>query len=302
VEFVRLAYRLGREAATGRLRVTTAGARATTHELYLRRGYLTYADVAAARVGQILVESGVTDRAAVERTLAGRGPRLAGQALRAAGTITDAALDAALRRQAELRLGHLAAVTASSGAAGGARFHFEPNAPAPPAHRTGRPVALAAWARSFVDARFDLAAARALARSLEGKRLVLRKDLAPDPADDAERTLLGALATPRTLTELAGRVPERRLLVFLHFLATLDLLVGAGVLVGVRILGAPEPAHDLLGVAAGSDVATLKQAYRRRVRQLHPDLHPGASADARRALEAELSAVNEAYRQLVKIG
>jgi len=278
VEFVRLAYRLGREAATGRLTIDK-------HELYVRRGYLTYTDVAGARVGQILVDSGVADRATVERAVAARGPRLTGHALRAAGTVTDADIDAALRRQAELRLARLAELSADS-------YRFDPDAPAPPAHRSGRPVALAAWARRHIEARFDLGRARALAASLDGQRLVLHKQLAPDPADldELERAILAALATPRRLVELAAHAPERRLLAFLHF------LVGAG------ILDAPNPALDLLGVAAGSDATTLKQAYRRRVRQLHPDLHPGASADRRRALETELVAVNEAYRQLTKIG
>jgi len=281
VDFVRLAYRLGREAATGRLTIDR-------HQLYVRRGYLTYTDVAGARVGQILVDSGVADRATVERAVAARGPRLTGHALRAAGTVTDADVDAALRRQAELRLAHLAEISVDS-------YRFDPDAPAPPAHRSGRPVALAAWARRHIEARFDLGRARALAASLDGQRLVLHKQLAPDPADldEVERTILAALATPRSLADLAAHAPERRLLAFLHF------LVGAGVLDALANAGA---ALDLLGVAAGSDAATLKQAYRRRVRQLHPDLHPGASADRRRALESELVKVNEAYRQLTKIG
>jgi hypothetical protein len=278
VSFVRLAYRLGREAATGRLVFDR-------HQLYVRRGYLTYTDVAGTPVGQILVDSGVADRATVERTVAARGPRLTGHALRAAGTVTDADVDAALRRQAELRLARLAELPLAG-------YRFDPDAPAPPAHRSGRPVALAAWARRHIEARFDLVRARALAASLDGERLVLHKQLAPDPGDldEIERAILAALATPRSLAELAAHAPERRLLAFLHF------LVGAG------IVAAPDPARDLLGVAAGSDAATLKQAYRRRVRQLHPDLHPGASADRRRALETELCALNEAYRQLTKIG
>jgi hypothetical protein len=161
-------------------------------------------------------------------------------------------------------------------------------------------VALAAWARQHLEARFDLGHARALVAALEGQRLVLRKDLAPAPGDgdETDRRLLAALAAPRRLDEVAraARAPERRLLAFVYFLRE----VGA--------LAAPAPAaravaasaHRVLGVAPDTDGATLKQAYRRLARRLHPDLHPDADATRRRALEHELAAVNAAYRALTR--
>jgi len=286
--FVKLAWRLGRDSTTAQVTLDEGPPAPARHVLYVRRGYLTYADIAGSStttVGQLLVASGAADAAAIEKILATRGARLAGQALRAAGTISDAALDAALRRQAELRLARLAAMA-------GARVLIDPRAPAPPAHRSGRPVALAAWARGHLEARFDLAHARALVDRLGDARLVLRKDLAPDglECDETDRRILVALAAPRRLSEIAAaaRAPERRLLAFLY------------VLVHVGALDAPSAAHELLGIPAGSDAAAVKQAYRRRARQLHPDLHPDADPPERRALEAELASVNAAYRQLLR--
>jgi curved DNA-binding protein CbpA len=55
----------------------------------------------------------------------------------------------------------------------------------------------------------------------------------------------------------------------------------------------------VLGLPPGSDAAEIKRAYRRLARTVHPDLHPGASADERRVLEARFHELTEAYRTLV---
>lgn len=258
-DFVRLAYRLGREAATGSL-VLEERAR---HELYLRRGYLTAARVEGldAPLGRILVAAGAVDEAAVAKRLAG-AKALTGRAL----GVSETVLDAALRRQAELRLAHLAELASS--------WSFDPNAPAPPAGRGGRPFALTAWARRHIEAGFDPGRARA---ALVGGRLVLAKDLAPDAAecDDVDRRILAALAAPRRLHEIAG-VPETRLLAFLDFLRAVGALHG----------DAPED---------------LKAAYHEAARRLHPDMHPDAGAAERRALEAEFARVTSAYRARQRI-
>lgn len=67
-----------------------------------------------------------------------------------------------------------------------------------------------------------------------------------------------------------------------------------------------EPANDagssawhVLGLAPGADADAIKRAYRRLARATHPDLHPGASADEKRALEVRFAAITEAYRALV---
>jgi hypothetical protein len=266
--FVRLAYRLGREAATGGLVLDEDGG--ARHELYLRRGYLTCAQVAGldAPLGRILVAAGAVDEAAVARSLAGaRG--LTGRAL----GVPEPVLDAALRRQADLRLGHLAALAAAT-------WRFDGAAPAPPAGRGGRPFSLTAWARRHVEAGLDPARARA---GLAGARLVLTKALAPETSecDEIDRRILAALATPRQLHEVArvAAVPELRLCGFLGFLAAVGALATRG----------------------ADDARALRQAYHEAARRLHPDMHPDAAAAERRALASEFARLTSAYRALSRI-
>ena len=66
--------------------------------------------------------------------------------------------------------------------------------------------------------------------------------------------------------------------------------------------GPPAPdsnAWRVLGIAPGAGVAEVKRAYRRLARAVHPDLHPEATDEQRRALEAQFVTINEAYRALV---
>jgi DnaJ-domain-containing protein 1 len=68
---------------------------------------------------------------------------------------------------------------------------------------------------------------------------------------------------------------------------------------------APPPArHDtdswrILGLSPGADATEIKRAYRRLARTVHPDLHPQATDEERRALELRFSELTEAYRALV---
>jgi hypothetical protein len=55
-------------------------------------------------------------------------------------------------------------------------------------------------------------------------------------------------------------------------------------------------AWRVLGVAPGTDMAEIKRAYRRLARAVHPDLHPGATDEERRALEARFAEITDAYR------
>ncbi len=55
----------------------------------------------------------------------------------------------------------------------------------------------------------------------------------------------------------------------------------------------------VLGVPLGSDALAIKRAYRQLARNYHPDLHPLASDDERRALAARFVEVTAAYQTLL---
>jgi DnaJ-domain-containing protein 1 len=61
----------------------------------------------------------------------------------------------------------------------------------------------------------------------------------------------------------------------------------------------PTDSWQVLGLPPGADAAEIKRAYRRLARTVHPDLHPGATPEERRALEVRFSEITEAYRALV---
>jgi hypothetical protein len=64
---------------------------------------------------------------------------------------------------------------------------------------------------------------------------------------------------------------------------------------------AESSAGRLLGVSPGTDLAAVKRAYRLRARAVHPDLHPGATVEQRRALEARFVEITEAYRLMCSL-
>ena len=67
--------------------------------------------------------------------------------------------------------------------------------------------------------------------------------------------------------------------------------------------GVPDPARarafHTLGVTFDADEAAIKAAYRKLVRAYHPDLHPHAGEDEKRALSMRFSEVTQAYKRLV---
>ena len=57
-------------------------------------------------------------------------------------------------------------------------------------------------------------------------------------------------------------------------------------------------AYRALGLTTGAPDVEVKRAYRRLVREYHPDLHPDATSDERRSLSARFAEVTAAYRAL----
>jgi len=169
-------------------------------------------------------------------------------------------------------------------------------------------LALATWARAHLEQQLDGTLADLLLRELAGVRLALKIDLAPDPStcDEADRRMLAALARPRRLDQIwtIARTPRFRLLSFMHFLRSVDALEVEGV---VADKSAPtrsidprrEAARRLLGLPADADLETIKRAYRRIARELHPDLQPEAELDQRRMLERQFAEVTAAYEALL---
>jgi DnaJ-domain-containing protein 1 len=205
------------------------------------------------------------------------------------GYLMAADADSSSSRRTAQRLEELASLD-------DARFYFDGGVAAYP------PGALL---RQYnLEGQFDAAHAQSMLRELAGMRLTLRPELSPELAwcDEADRRILAAMAVPRRLDQIwpLARTARFRLLSFLHFLRAVGALTLGGVAAPVRgPRSAEEEAYRLLGVPAGADRETVKRAYRRMARALHPDLHSDTSDERRRQLERKLADVNCAYRRLV---
>jgi DnaJ-domain-containing protein 1 len=200
------------------------------------------------------------------------------------------------RRTAQ-RLERLAALEA-------ARWHFDGGLAAYPPGALLRQYSLAAWARAHLEAQLDAAGAQTMLAELAGARLALRAELAPDPAwcDETDRRILAAMAVPRRLDQIwpLARTARFRLVSFVYFLRAVGAVSPLGVAAATTTPPSDEAnAYRLLGVAPGASTETVKRAYRRLARALHPDLHGSVDRDRRRALERKLADVNSAYRRLL---
>jgi hypothetical protein len=149
----------------------------------------------------------------------------------------------------------------------------------------------AAIVRNHVDAlRPDSDAVRA--------RVGLGTVQAPRPPHNSclgkdERPVVALMSRPRTFEELDRSglcAPERisRLCLFLDAVGALLCTFAPG--------DSPYAALELADHAPEEDV---KRAFRRLAKDLHPDRHPGASADERAELARRFALVNAAYRRLV---
>ena len=259
-DWVRLAYRLGHQAASGVLTLTARNPPPRSGPI--PTGERPGADVLVLRRGGVLCGDGEP-----------------------------------ARRGVATRLARAAAEPALIATFDGGVTAYPPGA----VHQ----VALAGWVRSHLEAQLDGALAERVLHELAGIRLTLRAELAPTPLDEADRRMLAAIALPRRLDQIwpLARTPRFRLLAFLHFLRA----VGALSLEGIAAERAPTPpidprqlaARQLLGVDDAADADTVKRAYRRLARALHPDLQPEADAQRRRTLERRFAEVTAAYEALV---
>jgi hypothetical protein len=151
-------------------------------------------------------------------------------------------------------------------------------------------------------------------RRLHGEVLVDEFRLAPSVVGDAlRRQILARLASLEQVADarVSFRVAVRPPRGALHAapLEPREFLHGRRRARG-RAAATPDPRGDvrahrdlgpwrLLGLAPGADTTAIKRAYRRLARDVHPDLHPGATPDERRALELRFAELTEAYRALV---
>src|SRR5690606_33885675 len=130
----------------------------------------------------------------------------------------------------------------------------------------------------------------------------VRGDLAPAPQDDADRRMLVAMAAPRRLDQIwpLARTPRFRLLAFVHFLRSVGALEVEGVAAerATPATGDRLAAARLLGVDATADLETVKRAYRRLARALHPDLQSEVDVHRRRVLERRFAEITAAYEAL----
>jgi hypothetical protein len=172
-----------------------------------------------------------------------------------------------------------------------------------------RQLSLVAWVRHHLESQLDAGRAVALVEELAGARLCIRPELAPEAGDDTDRRMLEAMAVPHRLDQIASlaRTPRFRLLCFIHFLRTVGALSLLGVAaersaphrVAATVRADPlANARKLLGVDDSADTTTIKRAYRRLARALHPDLRPSLDDVRRRELERRLAEVTVAYQLL----
>jgi DnaJ-domain-containing protein 1 len=268
-DFVRLAYRLGKSAATGVLTIHVP--RARPEVLVLRRGQLITSEsdalgrTATARLARIAASDGLA--ASFDGGTAAYPPGAHGRVLslaRWARQHAEAQLDAT---RAERLVAELA----------GVRLAVRPEHVPDPSlcDDTDRRILAAMTQPRRLDQIWPLA------RTPRFRLLAFIHFL----------RAVGALVMVGIAAETSAPhvVPPR-------------VTDPSGAAASAAPIAPPDPrtqALRLLGVDGHADRDALKRAYRRMARALHPDLHQDLSPDRRRELEAKLAQVTAAYQQLV---
>lgn len=131
-------------------------------------------------------------------------------------------------------------------------------------------------------------------------RLAVLEDLA-----DAQVCFRAAVSRPRGALD-ASPLEKTEFLVGRRRARERDAAAQSGTFRSSRPSFAPpswDPARAsafrVLGLPFDAEADDVKRAYRRLVRAYHPDLHPDASHDEKRSLEARFAEVTAAYRSLV---
>ena len=195
--------------------------------------------------------------------------------------------------------------------------HFDGGTAMHPPGGGGRQLALALWARTHLEQQVDERSAQLFINELAGARLLVRPEHAPDDAqcDDTDRRILASMTEPRRIDQIwsLARTPRFRLIAFLYFLRAGGSLttLGVGAVDRPSARGTQPPplfraptssldkAHRLLGLTGQPDLETIKRAYRKMARSLHPDLHSDADDLRRRELAQRFAQFSAAYAELI---
>ena len=195
--------------------------------------------------------------------------------------------------------------------------HFDGGTAMHPPGASGRQLSLALWARGHLEQQVDDRSAQLFINELAGARLMVRPEHALDESlcDDTDRRIFASMTEPRRIDQIwsLARTPRFRLISFLYFLREVGSLstLGVGVVDRPRARGTQPPpmfaaptssldeAHRLLGLTGQPDLETIKRAYRRMARALHPDLHSDADDARRRELAQRFARVSAAYAELI---